>query len=99
MDKLIAVFVADNATLMAKMEAALGARSVTEFRSHLHAMKGSAASMGAEQLTALCRDIGRRSDSELKLQMVALLKSLREALATTREALERYLRERKSSAG
>jgi hypothetical protein len=55
--------------------------------------------MGAEQLTALCRDIGRRSDSEIKLQMVALLKSLREALATTREALERYLQDRKKSTG
>jgi two-component system sensor histidine kinase RpfC len=99
MDKLIAVFIADNATLLAKMEAALGARSVAEFRSHLHAMKGSAASMGAEQLTWLCRSIGRRTDSEIKLQVLPTLKSLRESLATTREALESYLRNRQRSAG
>ena len=59
MEKLIGVFVADNVTLMAKMEASLAARNVGEFRSHLHAMKGSAASMGAERLTGYCKEVGR----------------------------------------
>jgi two-component system sensor histidine kinase RpfC len=99
MDKLIGVFVADNVTLMAKMEASLAARNVGEFRSHLHAMKGSAASMGAERLTTYCKDIGRLSDAEVKLQIPALLKTLREELAATRESLERYLQERKKSTG
>ncbi|MFY9316807.1 MAG: ATP-binding protein [Burkholderiales bacterium] len=99
MDKLIGVFVADNVTLTAKMEAALAARNVGEFRSHLHAMKGSAASMGAERLTTYCKDIGRLSDAEVKLQIPALLKTLREELAATRESLERYLQERKKSTG
>jgi two-component system sensor histidine kinase RpfC len=99
MDKLIGVFVADNVTLMAKIEASLGARDVGEFRSHLHAMKGSAASMGAERLTQMCKDIGRLSDAEIKLQILPLLKSLREELAATREALERYLQERRKSTG
>jgi two-component system sensor histidine kinase RpfC len=99
MDKLIGVFVADNVTLMAKIESALAARNVAEFRSHLHAMKGSAASMGAERLTACCKEFGRLSDAEVKLQIPALLKSLREDLATTRESLESYLQERKKSAG
>ena len=99
MDKLIGVFVADNVTLMAKIEAALGARNLAEFRSHLHAMKGSAASMGAERLTLLCKSFGQLSDAEIKLQTPSLLKSLREELALTREALENYLRGRQRSAG
>ena len=99
MDKLIGVFVADNVTLMAKIESALAARNVGEFRSHLHAMKGSAASMGAERLTGYCKDMGRLSDAEVKLQIPALLKTLREELAVTRESLERYLQERKKSTG
>jgi two-component system sensor histidine kinase RpfC len=99
MDKLVGVFVADNVTLMAKMESALQGRNVAEFRSHLHAMKGSAASMGAERLTGYCRDVGRLSDAEVKLRIPALLKTLREELAATRESLERYLRERKKSTG
>ena len=99
MDKLIGVFVADNVTLLAKIEASLGARNIGEFRSHLHAMKGSAASMGAERLTGFCKEIGRYSDSEIKLQVPSLLARLREELAATRETLERYLQERKKSAG
>jgi HPt (histidine-containing phosphotransfer) domain-containing protein len=99
MDKLIGVFVADNATLMAKIESALAARNAAEFRSHLHAMKGSAASMGAERLTGLCKDMGRLSDAEVKLQIPALLKSLRDELAATRDSLERYLQDRKKSTG
>jgi two-component system sensor histidine kinase RpfC len=99
MDKLIGVFVADNVTLLAKIEAALGWRNIGEFRSHLHALKGSAASVGAERLTDRCKEIGRLSDAEVKLQMPSLLKQLREELAVTREALERYLQERKKSTG
>jgi len=99
MDKLIGVFVADNVTLMAKIESSLAARNVAEFRSHLHAMKGSAASMGAERLTACCKEFGRLSDAEVKLQIPSLLKSLRDELAITREALERYLQERRKSTG
>jgi two-component system sensor histidine kinase RpfC len=98
-DKLIGVFVADNVTLLAKMESTLAGRNVGEFRSHLHAMKGSAASMGAERLTVLCKDIGRLSDAEIKLQVLPLLKSLRDELAATREALDRYLRNRQRSTG
>ena len=99
MDKLINVFVTDNVALMARIEAALGARNVAEFRSHLHAMKGSAASMGAERLTGHCKAMGQLSDAEVKLQVQALLKTLREELAATRDSLERYLQERKKSTG
>ena len=99
MDKLISVFIADNGTLLTKIEAALAARDVGLFHSHLHAMKGSAASMGAERLTGCCRDMGRLSEAEVKLQIPALLKTLRDELAATRESLERYLRERKASTG
>jgi HPt (histidine-containing phosphotransfer) domain-containing protein len=99
MDKLIGVFVADNGTLVAKMESALSRRDVGEFRSHVHAMRGSAASMGAERLTGYCRDVGRLTDAEIKLRGPLLLKSLRGELATTRDALDRYLQGRKKPAG
>ena len=99
MDKLINVFVTDNVTLMSRIESALGARNVAEFRSHLHAMKGSAASMGAERLTGYCKDLGHLSDAEVKLQIPALLTRLRDELAATRDSLERYLQDRKKSTG
>ena len=99
LDKLIGVFVADNGTLVAKMESALSRRDVGEFRGHVDAMRGSAASIGAERLTGYCRDVGRLTDAEIKLLGPLLLKSLRGELATTRDALERYLQGRKKPAG
>jgi HPt (histidine-containing phosphotransfer) domain-containing protein len=99
MDKLIGMFVADSLAFATKMENALGGRNLGEFRSYLRAMKGSAASMGAERLTGYCRDVGRLTDAEIKLQGPPLLKSLREELATTRDALDRYLQGRKKSPG
>jgi two-component system sensor histidine kinase RpfC len=99
LEKLVSVFLADNAALMAKIEGALGARNVVEFRAHVHAMKGSAASMGAVRLTRLCAGFGQLSEAEVKLQSPALLRSLREELALARGELERYLEERHHSAG
>jgi HPt (histidine-containing phosphotransfer) domain-containing protein len=72
---------------------------VQEFRSLLHAMKGSSASMGTDRLTALCGNLGRLSDSELRLQATGLLRSVTEEFEAARGELERYLRERKRSTG
>ena len=99
LEKLIGVFIADNATLMDKIDAAIGARNVAEFRAHVHAVKGSAASMGAVRLTRLCASFGQLSEAEIKLQAPSLLRSLREEHAAARAELERYLSERKKSAG
>ena len=98
-DKLVGVFWADNVKLIAKMEAALSGCNVGEFRNHLQAMKGSAASMGAERLAGFCREVGRLTDSEIRLRILALSKALREELAAAREALEHYLQENRRSAG
>jgi two-component system sensor histidine kinase RpfC len=97
-EKLIRVFVADNTTLLTRVEQALAARNYHELRSHLHAMKGSSASMGTDRLTRLCSSYDKLSDSELRLQAPALLRTLSEELATVRAELERYVEERKSSA-
>jgi two-component system, sensor histidine kinase RpfC len=96
LERLIGVFVTDSQSLLAKMEAAVAARNFGEFRSHLHAMKGSAASIGTEQLTRLCASLGKRTDAELRLQSAALVRSLSEEFAKGREALERYVQEKRS---
>ncbi|HZO00809.1 MAG TPA: ATP-binding protein [Burkholderiales bacterium] len=97
-EKLIRVFIADNSTLLQRVEQALAARNYHELRSHLHAMKGSSASMGTDRLTRLCTNYDKLSDSELRLQAPALLRTLTEELNTVRGQLERYVEERKSSA-
>jgi two-component system sensor histidine kinase RpfC len=98
-EKLIAVFLADNTALLERMEHALGGRNYQEFRSLLHAMKGSSASMGTDRLTRLCGELGNLSDPELRLQTPAALRRLNEELQAARAQLERYVQERKKSAG
>ncbi|OGA70340.1 MAG: hypothetical protein A3G83_06225 [Betaproteobacteria bacterium RIFCSPLOWO2_12_FULL_68_20] len=97
-EKLIGVFIADNSTLLGRIEQALAARNCHELRSLLHAMKGSSASMGTDRLTQLCASLGRLSDAELRLQAPALLRTLSEELAAAHTQLERYVQDRQSSA-
>jgi HPt (histidine-containing phosphotransfer) domain-containing protein len=97
-EKLIRVFIADNSTLLVKVEQTLAARSYHELRSLLHAMKGSSASMGTDRLSRLRTNYDKLSDAELRLQAPSLLRTLTEELAIVREQLERYVQERQSSA-
>ena len=97
-EKLIGVFIADNSALLARVEQALAGRNYHEFRSLMHAMKGSSASMGTTRLTRLCSSLDKLSDAELRLQAPGLLRTLSEELATARTQLERYVQDRQSSA-
>jgi two-component system sensor histidine kinase RpfC len=98
-EKLIRVFVADSAAIMERIEKVLAARDYHEFRSLVHAMKGSSASMGTDRLTRTCGAFGSLSDGELRLQAPALLRTLSEEFGAARSQLEGYLLERRKSAG
>ena len=64
-ERLIRVFLADSATLLERIEKALAGRDYHEFRSLVHAMKGSSASIGTDRLTRTCTSLGALSDAEL----------------------------------
>jgi two-component system sensor histidine kinase RpfC len=96
LERLVGVFVSDSQTLLAKMEASVAARNFGEFRAHLHAMKGSAASIGTERLTRLCAALGKYSDAELRLQAAGVMRSLKEEFALGQAALERYVQDKRS---
>jgi len=98
-ENLIGVYLADSAALLDKVEAALAGRNIQEFRTHLHAMKGSSASMGTDRLTSLCTQLGRLSDAELRLQAPRLFKSVSAEFSDARTELERYLQSRQQSTG
>ncbi len=98
-EKLIRVFVSDNTAILGRIERVLAGRDYHEFRSLVHAMKGSSASMGTDRLTRLCSNLGSLSDAELRLQAPTLQRSLSEELAAARTQLERYLQERRKSVG
>ena len=98
-EKLVGIFVTDNAQLFEKLEAAVAARNFAEYRSLLHAMKGSAASMGTEKLTLTCAELGSLSESELRVRGASVIKTIHDELAAARSELERYIREKLQSAG
>jgi two-component system sensor histidine kinase RpfC len=95
--KLAGVFLADNAEMLERIEKAISARNYGEFRAHLHAMKGSCASMGTERLTALCATLSAYSDAELRLKGSQVLRSLSDELAAARTEIERYLKGKQQS--
>jgi HPt (histidine-containing phosphotransfer) domain-containing protein len=97
-DKLIKVFLADNTTLLGRLEEALAARKYGEFRSLMHAAKGSSASMGTDRLTQLCDRLGKLSDREMRMQSPGLLRMVSDEFAAARTQLEHYAREKQSSA-
>jgi CheY-like chemotaxis protein len=99
LEKLIGVFLADSATLLERVERALAARDYREFRSVLHAMKGSSASMGTDRLTELCGALGKLTDPELRLQSPRVLRLVSDELSAARGELERYVGERRKSTG
>jgi len=98
-EKLVGVFIADNANLVAKMETAVSSQAFKEFRSLLHALKGSSASMGTDRLTRLCTSLGALNDGEMRLRTPALMRSLTQELGAARDELERYIAERRRSTG
>jgi two-component system sensor histidine kinase RpfC len=98
-ERLINVFVSDSSGILERIEKVLAARDFHEFRSLVHAMKGSSASMGADRLTRACSSLGKLSDAELRLQAPALLRMLGEEVAAARSELENYVVQKRKSVG
>ena len=98
-EKLVGMFLADGTSTLARMEKALAAREHHEFRSLLHAMKGSSASIGTDRLTSLCERLSKLSDGELRLQASALHRKLADEMGEARRQLEHHIHDRRKSVG
>jgi two-component system sensor histidine kinase RpfC len=98
-EKLIRVFLSDSSAILERIEKVLAGRDYHEFRSLVHAMKGSSASIGTDRLTRTCNSLGGLSDAELRLQAPALLRTLGDEVGAARAQLESYLQEKRKSAG
>jgi HPt (histidine-containing phosphotransfer) domain-containing protein len=99
MEKLIAVFIDDNALLVEKVEEALEAKHFTELRSLVHAMKGSAGSIGADRLAQACSQLQELGEGDLRLRGRLHTGRLRVEFDSARVELTDYLTKRKSSTG
>ena len=99
MEKLIGAFVKDAQQVLRRLEFDPGYLPAGEFRSLVHALKGSVSSVGADRLTAACNRIGALTDAEVRVQGAGLARSLREEFDQVRKALDDYLARSQRSAG
>jgi two-component system sensor histidine kinase RpfC len=97
-ERLIDTFIKDHVALLAEMEQAVDAADYAELRRQLHAMKGSAASLGADRLAEACGRTQRMSDDEMKRE-ATLMPSIRQEFERARQAFEHHIAERRRTVG
>ncbi|HVQ62589.1 MAG TPA: response regulator, partial [Burkholderiales bacterium] len=97
MPELINGFVQDGEALLRQMEAAVAAEQYETLRDLVHAMKGSAVTLGAEQLCRTCAGINSQTTSELQTSGPRVLKLVREQFQQARVSLLDYLKKSQSA--
>lgn len=95
-DDLIDGFVADTGGVMQRCEQALLARRHDDFRDLLHAVKGSAMSIGATALRSTCERLEEMPTAAFDSDTVASRDALQSAFAEVCDALDTYRRRRSS---
>jgi two-component system sensor histidine kinase RpfC len=98
MPELVNGFVQDGEALLRQMDAAVAAGQVDALRDLVHAMKGSAVTLGAELLCKTCAGINGQTSSELQAGGARILKVVREQFQQARTSLLEYLKKSQSAA-
>jgi two-component system, sensor histidine kinase RpfC len=98
MPELVNGFIQDGEALLRQMEAAVAARQFETLKDLLHAMKGSAVTLGADQLCKTCVGINGQTHSELEASGTRALKLVREHFQQTCASLLEYLKKSQSAA-
>ncbi len=97
MQELINGFIQDGEALLRQMEAAVAAGQYETLKDLIHAIKGSAVTLGADQLCKTCVGINAQTNSELEASGARALKVVREQFQQTRTSLLDYLKKRQSA--
>ena len=98
MPELINGFIQDGDALLKQMEVAVAAGQYETLRDLVHAMKGSAVTLGADQLCRTCVSINAQTTSELEASGTRALKVVREHFQQARTSLLEYLKKSQSAA-
>jgi two-component system sensor histidine kinase RpfC len=98
MPELINGFIQDGDALLKQMEVAVAAGQYETLRDLVHAMKGSAVTLGADQLCRTCVGVNAQTTSELEASGARVLKTVRERFQQTCASLLEYLKKSQSAA-
>jgi two-component system, sensor histidine kinase RpfC len=97
MTELINGFIQDGEVLLGQMEASLQGGNHEDFKDLVHAMKGSAITLGAERLCRTCAGITAQTASEIDAGGVRVLRLVREQFQQARTSLLDYLKKSQSA--
>jgi two-component system, sensor histidine kinase RpfC len=97
MTDLVNGFIQDGEVLLSQMQASLERGNYEDFRDLVHAMKGSAITLGADRLCRTCAGVAAQTTSEIGGAKVRTLKLMRERFQQTHAALLDYLRKGQSA--
>ena len=84
-------FAQDAERLIAAVCKALNVKSFSDFREHVHALKGAAGSVGAKQLQAHCAALEKLNDSQLIVRATSIQDELRGTYQAARGALAAHV--------
>lgn len=93
-DELITEFISEGRRLIGKFERSLSRSDYAQVSSSMHALRGSALSIGATSLKQLCANIEKLSDEVLQEKKVEIQSQLNESFKRLCQALEIYQRNR-----
>ena len=91
---LVELFGEDSLQLLMKIEDTLSRRRHEEFRTQVHALKGSALNLGAERLFEHCTRIGALNYRELEASAGSLAAETRAIITETQAGLAEYVKNR-----
>jgi len=97
MPELINGFIQDGEALVRQMEAAVAAEQYDTLRDLVHAMKGAAVTLGAEQLVKTCIGLNAQTPMELEANGARILKVVRDQFQQARASLLEYLKKSQSA--
>lgn len=93
-DELITEFISEGRRLIGKFERSLSRSDYAQVSSAMHALRGSALSIGATSLKQLCANIEKLSDEVLQEKRMEIQSQLNESFNQLCQALEIYQRNR-----
>ena len=93
-ERLVQTFIKDQSDIVHHMERAVDAADYAEVRRLMHAMKGSASSLGADRLAEVCGRTQRLNDEEMRRD-AALVQTVRQEFERARAAFDRHIEERR----
>ena len=86
---VIKIFISDAANLLSEMESAIASRNFTVYLEHMHALKGSAGSVGAKKLFEQCRFTLQQPNSDINY--IQNLRKTNQLFDVTKNELDSFL--------